>query len=254
MTEKEPAFSEEYQEPSAQTEAQTVKASPIDKQYLDAEKPRPVAIRAKIVSEEKKTVSQLAQKDAEPTERVCQGDLIRQVAHVESIEKAGDEVVVQQVVFPLVVVLTQDCDLQQDHDTRVPTEAQKKDDDKRLISVLVAPAYNLTHFIEGSHLSELGRQMWVIPKKKGGLSTAGADITKNKNARYHCLRFDDDVEIVDSVVDFKHYFSVNVADLEQIKKANCAGNLAELYREDISQRFASFLGRIGLPNPTTGVA
>ena len=54
MIEKEPAFSEEYQEPSDQPETQLAKATPIDKQYLDTEKPRLVVIRAKILSEETK--------------------------------------------------------------------------------------------------------------------------------------------------------------------------------------------------------
>ena len=46
--------------------------------------------------------------------RICQGDLIRSVACVEDIVEDGDTVEIKRIVFPLVIVLTQDCDLQQD--------------------------------------------------------------------------------------------------------------------------------------------
>ena len=48
--------------------------------------------------------------------------------------------------------------------------------------------------------------------------------------------------------DFKHYFSVSVAYLEKLRPKHFVCRLSELYREDLSQRFAAYLARIGLPN------
>jgi hypothetical protein len=45
-----------------------------------------------------------------------------------------------------------------------------------------------------------------------------------------------------------HYFSVNISYLEQIRPTNFVCQISELFREDLSQRFAAFLARIGLPN------
>jgi hypothetical protein len=53
---------------------------------------------------------------------------------------------------------------------------------------------------------------------------------------------------VPSVIDFKHYFSVPVEYLERIKPTNFVCAVCELYREDICQRFAAYLSRIGLPD------
>ena len=55
------------------------------------------------------------------------------------------------------------------------------------------------------------------------------------------------INVVPSVIDFKHYFSVNVKYLQKVKRKQFVCMVGDLYREDISQRFASFLSRIGLP-------
>lgn len=188
--------------------------------------------------------------DRKPETRVCQGDLIRNVACVEDVLEDGDVVEIKRIVFPLVIVLTQDCDLQQDDSIRACTQKPPTTHNTQLLSVLVAPAYNSAHFELGEHLIELGLKMWTVPtvKEKGRASTEERILRQNKNPRYHYLQFDADIGIVDSVVDFKHYFSVNVQYLKRIKPQKCAGKLSTLYREDVSQRFASFLGRIGLPD------
>lgn len=50
------------------------------------------------------------------------------------------------------------------------------------------------------------------------------------------------------VIDFKHYFSVEVSILEKLKQTNFEFGINKLYREDISQRFANYLARIKLPH------
>jgi hypothetical protein len=75
----------------------------------------------------------------------------------------------------------------------------------------------------------------------------GKKLRQNQTPRYHYLEFPTDIPIIPSVIDFKHYFSVNVKYLKKIKKTNFICNVPPLYREDISHRFASFLSRIGLP-------
>jgi hypothetical protein len=73
-------------------------------------------------------------------------------------------------------------------------------------------------------------------------------IQNNANPRYHYLDFPKDCPLVPSVVDFKHYFSVSPEQLREHAKASFICRLAPLYREDICQRFAAFLSRIGLPD------
>jgi len=179
--------------------------------------------------------------DANPPKRICQGDIFQNVEFIEYVRETDGVIEVSKIIFPLVVVLTQDCDLERDHAIR-SVEAGSGIQDKLLLSVLVAPLCNAEHVYEGKQLSDLGISSTLINKGR----TPGNMLRSNKNPRYHYLQFPAAVPIVSSIVDFKRYFSVNVEYLRGKEKDRIC-KLAELYREDISQRFASFLSRIGLP-------
>lgn len=170
--------------------------------------------------------------------RVSQGDVFRDVSCIEyAVEKRGI-IEVSKIVFPLVIVLTQDCDLEQDWNNR-----GKETQSTKLLSVLVAPLYNAEHVFQGEHLLDIGIKTEPINKKK----SPGTMLMQNERPRYHYIDFPPSVPLVASVVDFKHYFSVHVTYLEKIRRTNFVCRLCDLFREDVSQRFAAYLGRIGLP-------
>ena len=208
--------------------------------------------------------------------RVCQGDVLRDVRWVEYVAESNGEIEVCRIEFPLAIVLTQDCDLEQDYSARTQKEVQQKPvheqtvepqkadqmrempkpgtkantkdypktQDKWLISVLMAPIYNVEHVYAGAHLIELGRRMEPVPKN----GNSGNFLRNNERPRYHFLQFEDDVPIPPSVIDFKHYFSVTIEYLNSVKPSAYVCSVAPIFREDIAQRFAAFLGRIGLPD------
>lgn len=176
--------------------------------------------------------------------RISQGDIYKNVEFIEyAIEKEG-VIEFSKIVFPLVVVLTQDCDLNQDYTVRW---ARKKttNHDKKLFSVIVAPLYNFEHLIKGEHLSFLEMNMRDISNDS---KIHKSNLMQNQTPRYHFMDFPQNIPIVPSVIDFKHYFTVNVEYLKQHKKNNFICQISPLYRENISQRFSSFLSRIGLPD------
>ncbi len=173
--------------------------------------------------------------------RIAQGDIFRDVEFIEYISEKGGIIEVSRIIFPYIIVLTQDCDLSQDHQYRYDIN---KSDDKIILSVIVAPLYNVEHVFEGDHLSQLGFRMDSINKKR----TPGKDLIKNSKSRYHYLNLPDNIPIPNSVIDFKHYFTVNVKYLLELRE-NWICKVKELYREQISQRFAYYLSRIGLPEP-----
>ena len=186
-----------------------------------------------------------------PSERLCQGDVIKNVHYIQKIEELEENLKITIIDFPLVIILTQDCDLERDYKNRYDTE-NIKNDDKKLISALVAPLYVSEQVIAGTHLEDLKLKMQQIPKgKKGKPSTRLNNLIKNETPRYHYLKFSPESQIADRIIDFKHYFSANVEQLEQLKKDNFICQVRELYREDISQRFANYLSRIGLPPDET---
>ena len=169
----------------------------------------------------------------------CQGDVFREIEYYEKISENNGCLELQKIIFPYVVVLTQDCDLAQDYSSR---NAQRKDS-KLLFSVLIAPMYNAEHVFAGEHLSELDITASLIKKKK----TEGEKLMKNELPRYHYIEFPEETQIIPSIIDFKHYFSVPVNYLLSEKEHRFVCKVASLYREDISHRFSFFLSRIGLP-------
>jgi hypothetical protein len=178
----------------------------------------------------------------ESIERVSQGDIFRDIDYLEHYQEKNGIISISKITFPYVYVLTQDCDLAQDFKFR--TLDPPKGHDKYLISVLIAPIYNAEFVYSGEHLSDLGYSMQNFasgPKRDFQI------IKSNKNPRYHFLDFGEDSTIPPSIIDFKQYFSINIRYLESIKNANRVFKLKTLFREDVSQRFSSFLSRIGLP-------
>lgn len=175
--------------------------------------------------------------------RICQGDIFRDVEYFEGMTEADGNIEIRKILFPLAIVLTQDCDLHEDHRLR---SEDSQTQDKCLISVLMAPLYNAQHVFAGEHLMDpsIMIKSSLIPNKR----TAGDFLMKNQRPRYHYLEFPETaVSLTSSIIDFKHYFSCPVSYLEKLEKNKFVCKIQELDREDISQRFAAFLSRIGLP-------
>jgi hypothetical protein len=175
---------------------------------------------------------------------VSQGDILSDIEMIEWVERQGSDIVVSRIVFPLVIVLTQDCELSQDYGVRWSRKRKAKDHDKMLMSVLVSPIYNAEHVLSGEHLSDLEQTMRSINRK----STEWKNITQNQTPRYHYLHFPSSTKIPDAIIDFKHYFSVNVSELKSQKKRHFVAKIAPVYREDIAHRFASYMSRVALPD------
>jgi len=187
-------------------------------------------------------------------ERITQGDILRDVDYIESVIEDEGAINVTKIVFPLMVVLTQDCDLEQNHNARLKKYAKGTGDsptthDKFIFTVLVSPLFNETHFFTGTHLDDISINMQMQLQNRELKNV----IKLNKNPRYHYVEFPTSVNAVNSVIDFKHYYTINFAYLNKIRSDKLICTVGELYREDISHRFASFLSRIGLPDAENGL-
>jgi len=174
--------------------------------------------------------------------RVAQGDIYRNVPMLEYVAQADSDVEMSVLYFPLVIVLTQDCDLAQDQRRRSLPEGSGDNHDKMLLSVLVAPLYNAEQVFQGTHMESFGLKMAGIPDKY----TKGK-IRANQLPRYHYVEFPRSVGMIPSIIDFKHYFPTNLGLLVKTRADYHVCQVSELFREDMPHRFASFLSRIGLP-------
>lgn len=186
----------------------------------------------------------LHQTNKDDYKRVRQGDIYSNVPYYESYKELNGEFELAVYEFPYVLVLTQDCDLEQNKNVRVEKKELSSQglipNDKHLISIIVVPLYNSEHLFLGQHLNKL-----KIDAHKH-TSDQRKIIKQNKNQRYHYIEFKDDVVVPNSVIDFKHYFSISLDWLESNSLNRICG-INPIYRELISQRFSNFLSRIGLP-------
>lgn len=180
------------------------------------------------------------------SDRVRQGDIYSKVPYYESYKELKGEFELTIYEFPYVLVLTQDCDLEQNKSARNKEPAPKQQvltvNDKHLISVIVVPLYNSEHLFSGTHLAELEINTLTQNSAQKNL------IKTNQNPRYHYIEFNEDIILPNSVIDFKHYYSVSLDWLESSSKNRICG-INPIFRELISQRFSNYLSRIGLPEP-----
>lgn len=175
--------------------------------------------------------------------RIHQGDIFKNLPFFENyVEKEG-AFELSILEFPFSIVLSQECDLEQNCRERASfagVGSEMKKHDKFLVSLLCAPLYNAEHLFAGEHLSYLQ----IEAERKG--SEQKKYIKSNRESRYHYIEFDGDIEIVPSVIDFKHYFSIALPYLES-NLGNRVCSIRPIFRESISQRFSNYLSRIGLP-------
>lgn len=136
------------------------------------------------------------------------------------------------------------CELVSDPDGRL-----SQGDLIRGAMFLERPVYLRNHLKTGKHLDRIkgpnGKHI-AMPALGG---EGWNRIESNRDPRYHYLRFQEDSELNDGVVDFKHYFTVATNELRRYRATGYCGRLADLDRADVSHRFASFLARIGFPAP-----
>lgn len=167
--------------------------------------------------------------------RICQGDILRDVSVVVwNYEKKIDE-----VDLPYVIVMTQDCDLERDFYNR--SQINPTTQDKFLQNILVCPAYDATKFRHGQHLEsfELTMEKWNSDNYKR--------IKDQNNARFHFLESYLEFQVPELVVDFKHYYTIPRETLTKMYADHYLVTINQLFRECLSQRFAHYLSRIGLP-------
>jgi hypothetical protein len=168
------------------------------------------------------------------------------LSHVVSVRVRPDslgseEPAYENLVIGLAVILTQDCDLEQDHQVRFVTP--KPASDKLLPAVLMAEVYTAQDVF--ARIAEGNRKQWER------LNIAG-----NKNERFHFLQpvrpgcdwlYEGLPELT---IDFKRYFTVPTAELYRRIELNQVRRRCVLlspYLEHLSSRFAYFLSRVALP-------
>lgn len=180
--------------------------------------------------------------------RICQGDIFEDIIYYILTERKKGESIFDEITVPYLVILSQECDLEQDFKNHIEkTEKEKpKEHDKYLQSILVTPAYHAEKLHKGTHLE--GILIEGIPLKMQQInSKIWPNIVKNQHPRYHYLEPEIQYNIPKLVIDFKHYYTIPRDYFYKNFKKKYIGTLDQLFRESLSIRFSNYLSRIGLP-------
>ena len=176
--------------------------------------------------------------------RFYQGDVCKNVMVFEGWGNSPK----QKTVYPYAALLTQECDLEQDwrayikiQESNSENQDERKSEDKILRHLIFAPCYVLAQFKEGTHVANRKMHKW----NSGDIKSMRSN---DKNIRFHYLPQDNEVQLPEFIIDFKHYFTVERDSIYSVAKSEVyICSLKPLFREDLSHRFAFYLSRIGLP-------
>lgn len=150
--------------------------------------------------------------------------------------------------FPFIFILSQDCDLTQDYNNYT---GDSENDDKILESILICPLFNLTEILNGTHI-HIEKKTWEILNKKMWIIwwESKKRLIKNQLDRYYYIKSftEDSLIIPDLVMDFKIFFTIPRDFIYSSFKNNYICSVSEVFRENISRRFANYLSRIWLPS------
>lgn len=190
-------------------------------------------------------------------DRVLQGDIFKNFElPTYDIQMESVEIKILQYC----VVVSQDCDLDQDFNQRIAFKEKygdvenlndkdidgfRKYHDKFLPNILVVEGFVADSLRTGNQLSDLNLFM---DDKGSEKRTPWKKIIQNETPRYHYLHPSKNPVLSDLVFDFKRYYSVPREYFYEKRSNFYKISLNELYREDLSQRFSNYLSRVGLPD------
>lgn len=180
-------------------------------------------------------------------DRIKQGDVLKDLTYID----AHDPEI--EYTLDFCVVLTQDCDLEQeiiginkleDYENSEQDQNGNKmppTNDKYLSTILVCPAYPAESVRTGNHMASRGWKMWEIRKTDHWNA-----VKRNNHARYHYLEGSKDHKIPSLIIDFKHFYTLP-RDYIYSAKSQKAACLETIFARSIVHRFSYYLSRVALP-------
>ena len=180
------------------------------------------------------------------TDKICQGDIFQNVRYnyIDSEDDEGVNVI--EFEFPMAIIISQACDVIAMEDI-VNNKSGKPA--KFMPSILMCPIYDKSASKSGEHIKEAFSllSLNIVEEPiyfKDDLKTAD----KDWHYRFHSLTIETGAEKVleNAIVDFKHYFTVPISYLISHKKDRLL-RLDDLFAEQITLKFSTYLARVAIP-------
>lgn len=180
------------------------------------------------------------------TDQICQGVIFQNVRYnyIDSEDDEGVNVI--EFEFPMAIIISQACDVIAMEDI-VNNKSGKPA--KFMPSILMCPIYDKSASKSGDHIKEAFSllSLNIVEEPiyfKDDLKTAD----KDWHYRFHSLTIETGAEKVleNAIVDFKHYFTVPISYLISHKKDRLL-HLDDLFAEQITLKFSTYLARVAIP-------
>ena len=180
------------------------------------------------------------------TDQICQGDIFQNVrySYIDSEDDEGVNIV--EFEFPMAIIISQACDVIAMEEV-VNNKSGKPA--KFMPSILMCPIYDKSASKTGNHIKDAFSQLSLKFVEdyicfKDDLKIA----EKDWHYRFHSLTIETGTEKVleNAIIDFKHYFTVPISYLIFHKKDRLL-HLDDLFAEQITLKFSTYLARVAIP-------
>ncbi len=172
-----------------------------------------------------------------------QGEILRDVRQYNPVT-IDDKLKIETIEYPLAIVMSQDCDLEQDYTQRRSPNPEKQH--RILANVLLCRIRLLKDFFpEFCRINSLSSK-----PDKALSSTAWNYLTSNRDDRYHILYENPKHSLNHMAIIFNEYFTVPTNTLYREISENKTERVCFLtspYKEHLSTRFHYFHFRVALP-------
>ena len=180
---------------------------------------------------------------------VGQGDIFKGVKYSYIDSEDDDSVEVMEFTFPYAIVMSQSCDVAyMDEFESGETSAVVR----YMPSILMCPIYPKDLIKHGEHLKDIFN--YLDRTIESGAPYYNKDdirvAEKDQHVRFHALKIDaSERTIMDqAVIDFKHLFSVPMKYLRNHRSQRIC-TIEDIYIDQIVNKMAAYLARVGLPDP-----
>lgn len=182
-------------------------------------------------------------------ENICQGDVFKNVRYNYINGEDKDNVEIIEYTFPYAIIISQGCDVLSMGEIAISHEGKMT---KFMPSILMCPIYHADYVSKAEHMDEvfsnLGLQDDENDNRVMYTKKDKEVMQKDWHYRFHMLRvvIGKDVVMDNTLLDFKHYFTVPASYLVKNRK-NRIFHLEDIYAEQITLKFSTFLARVAMP-------
>ena len=179
-------------------------------------------------------------------EPICQGDVYKNVRFNYIDSDDGESINVLEYEFPYAIIISQACDVIGMEKLLVEKNGKAT---KFMPSILLCPIYDKAMAKKGEHIKDILTELSIHIDEEGTYQTDDYKVAlRDWHYRFHALTISIGKNPVfqDAIVDFKHYFTLPMRYLVEHKSDRIL-HLDDLYAEQITLKFATYLSRVAIP-------